>query len=352
MGSYPILYGIGLRHPINKKEKFMKAIIYTKYGSPEVLQVTELEKPVPNNNEVLIKIHAASVTAADTMMRKGSPYIGRLFLGMTKPKYPVIGTGFSGEIEAIGNEVTHFKIGDSVFGESIFGAGTSAEYLCAPEDGVLAIKPDNITYDEACSVCDGALTSLSFLKDVANIKKNQRVLIIGASGSLGSAAVQIAKNFDANVTAVCSGTNAIWVKDLGADEVIDYTVEDFTRINNTYDIIYDTVGKYSYLHCKGMLNKTGTYLSPVFGIVNLFQMLCTSIFSTKKAKFSATGMRSVPELRELLSELKAFLEERKIKMIIDKRYPLIEVSAAHTYVDKGHKKGNVVLTISTPPYLF
>ncbi len=323
----------------------MKVIKYTKYGSPDVLQVVEVDKPDPRENEVLVKIHAASVTAADTMMRKGSPYIGRLFLGLTKPKYSIVGTGFAGEIETVGKNVTQFKPSDAVFGESIFGQGSNAEYVCVPEDAVIAKMPNNLSYEEACPVCDGAVTSLNFLKYVADIQKGQHVLIIAASGSLGSAAVQIAKHFGAKVTGVCSEKNADWVKSLGADEVIDYNAEEFAKNAQTYDIIYDTIGKHSFTYCKNSLSKNGVYLSPVFGVSNLLQMLWTSIIGGKKAKFSATGMRSIPELRELLNEVKTLFESEKIKSIIDKRFPLVEASAAHAYVDMGHKKGNVVIRI-------
>jgi len=323
----------------------MKVVKYMKYGSPDVLKVEEVEKPAPKNNEVLVKICAASVTAADTMMRRGNPYIGRLFIGLTKPKYSVIGTGFAGDVEAVGKDVTQFTVGDAVFGESIFGSGTNAEYVCVPEEGVLVRKPSNVSYEEACPACDGAVTSLNFLRDVGKIQKGQRVLVVGASGSLGSAAVQIARGMGAKVTGVCSSSNAEWVKSLGAEAVIDYTAEDFTKNGQTYDIVYDTLGKHSFMHCKSSLSKNGVYLSPVFGIGNLLQMLWTSVIGGKKAKFSATGLRPIQELRELLAEVKSLLESKKIKSIIDKQYPLVEAAAAHAYVDKGHKKGNVVISI-------
>lgn len=324
----------------------MKAIVCTKYGSPGVLQLKEIEKPIPKSNEVLIRISSASVTAADSMMRKGSPYIGRLFIGLMKPKYPVIGTGFAGEVEAVGNEVTHFKKGNQVFGESIFGLGTNAEYVCVPEDGVLVLKPDNISHEEAAPVCDGALTSLNFLRDMAKIKHGQSVLIIGASGSLGTAAVQLAKHFGANVTGVCSTQNLQMVASLGADNVIDYTKEDFTETSQSYDIIFDTLGKRSFSDCKDSLTKKGIYLSPVLNMPLLLQMLWTSMFNSKKAMFSATGIRPAPELRELLNDLKIIFEAGKMNSVIDKRYSLAQTADAHSYVELGHKKGNVVLTMT------
>lgn len=323
----------------------MKAIRYSEYGSAEVLTVVETHKPTPKANELLIRIKAASVTRADTMMRKGAPYLGRLMLGLSKPKYTGMGTGFAGVIEAVGEKVSHFKIGDEVFGESVFGSGTNAEYVCVPEDGVIAKKPDNLSYEEACSACDGPITSLNFLRDVGQLQSGQKVLIIGASGSIGSAAVQIAKHLGAHVTAVCSGANAVWVKSLGAERVLDYTQEDFTQENLEYDIIFDTVGQSSFAQCKQSLTKNGVYLSPVFNVRNLFQMFLTCQFSRKKAKFSATGMRPAHELRNMLNELKTLFETEKLQSIIDRRYDLTEVVKAHSYIDKGHKKGNVVITL-------
>jgi NADPH:quinone reductase-like Zn-dependent oxidoreductase len=224
----------------------MKAIVCTKYGSPDVLELKEVEKPTPKDNEVLVKIYASSATAADCMMRQGTPFYGRLFLGLRKPHPSITGTGFAGVIEAVGKAVKRFQVGDSVFGETGMGFSTNAEYVCLPEDGVLSTLPNNLTYEEAAPICDGALTSFSFLKDIGEIQSGQSVLINGASGSLGSAAVQIAKSFGADVTGVCSTTNLELVKSLGADKVIDYTSEDFTQTRQTYDIIFDTVGKSSF----------------------------------------------------------------------------------------------------------
>jgi len=323
----------------------MKAIVYENYGSPEVLQLKEVEKPVPKDNEVLIKIHASSVTAADSMMRKGSPLFGRLFIGLMKPKNPITGTGLAGKIESAGKDVTLFKKGDQVFGEIVLGLGTNAEYVCVPEKGVLVIKPENMTYEEAAPVCDGALTSLNFLREIGNIQQSQRILINGASGSLGSSAVQLAKYFGADVTAVCGTSNVEMVKSLGADKVIDYTNTDFTKSGETYDIIFDTLGKRSFLDCKNSLTKNGLYLSPVLGFALLFQMLWTSKIGSKKAKFSATGLRPPSELRELLNELKVMIDAGKLKTVIDRRYSLEKTAEAHSYVDNGHKKGNVVISL-------
>ena len=321
----------------------MKIIITTKYGSPEVLKVTETAKPIPKEDQILIKIEASSVTAADSMMRKGKPYYGRLFIGLTKPKNPVPGTGFAGVVEDIGKEVKKFKLGEEVFGEIVLGPGTNCEYVCVPENGVVLTKPSNITFEEAAPVCDGALTSMSFLKDIGHIKPGQKILINGASGSLGTAAVQLAKEFGAEVTGVCSTSNIDLVKALGADYVIDYTKIDFTEESEYYDIIYDTVGTLSFSNSKKSLSSAGLFMSPVLGMPLLFQMIKTGISGRKKAKFSATGLRPVSELNILFKELKELLKKGTLKTLIDKSYPLEEVSKAHQYVDSGRKKGNVVL---------
>ncbi|NQZ81104.1 MAG: NAD(P)-dependent alcohol dehydrogenase [Colwellia sp.] len=323
----------------------MKAIICTKYGSPDVLQLQESEKPTPKENEVLVKIVAASITTADTMMRQGTPYIGRLFIGLSKPKYPITGTGFAGVIEAVGDKVTLFNVGDQVFGESVFSSGSNAEYLCIAEDGMIAPKPNNITYEQAAPLCDGALTSLHFLRNVGKLQQGEHILINGASGSLGCAAIQIAKRLGAQVTAVCSANNAEMVRSLGADKTIDYTKTDFTKNGQRYDVIYDTVGKRTFADCKRSLLKTGRFISPVLSCQLLIQMLKTSFIGSKKAKFSATGTLPLPELRLLLDELTLLIKNETVSTVIDKCYTMDEVSKAHQYIEQGHKKGNLVLVL-------
>lgn len=331
--------------PIKTPSTKMKAIIATGYGGPNVFQLQEVAKPIPKDNEILIKIKAAAVTRADTMMRTGYPLIGRLMLGLRKPKHAIPGTGFAGEVVEVGKAVTLFKKGDQIFGESIEIFGAYAQYICLKEDGLFLKKPSNITYEAAAGICDGALTSISFLKDVITLQPGQKILINGASGSLGTAAVQLAKLFGARVTGVCSTKNLALVKSLGADEVIDYTITDFTKTGKKYDVIFDTVGKESFSTCKDSLTLKGSYLSPVFRMTNLFQMLWTSIIGGKQAKFSATGARPVSALKLLFQELKELIEKGQLKSIMDKNYSLEQIVEAQTYIDKGHKKGNVVVTM-------
>lgn len=320
----------------------MKAIVCTKYGSPDVLQLQEVGKPTPKDNEVLIRVHAAVVTPSDCAFRKGDPFIIKLMYGLRKPKYSILGVELGGEIEAVGKDVQLFKAGDQVFGMSPNTFGTYAEYICLSEDDTVVIKPTQMTYEDAAGVCDGAPTALTFLRDVAKIKNGQKILINGASGAVGEAAVQLAKYYGAEVTGVCSTTNLELVKSLGADKVIDYTQEDFTQNSETYDIIFDAVGKSSFSRCKGTLTQKGVYLTtvPSFGIV--FHLLWTAIIGGKKAKFTAAGLM---QSKENLNFLKELFEAGTLKAVIDKRYPLEQMAEAHQYVDKGHKKGNVVINL-------
>jgi NADPH:quinone reductase-like Zn-dependent oxidoreductase len=324
----------------------MKAIVYTEYGPPDVLQLKEVEKPTPKDTEVLISIHATTVTATECTFRKGEPLFSRLFTGLRRPKITILGEELAGEIEAIGKDVKLFKKDDQVFGTAGPGFGANTEYICVPEDGVLAIKPTNMTYEESAASVDGFLTALPFLRDKGNIQSGQSVLIYGASGSVGAAAVQIARYFGAEVTGVCSSTNLELVKSLGADTVIDYTKEDFTKTGKTYDIIFDTVGKTSFSRCKSSLTQNGIFLEAGIGLGIFPHVLWTSLFGGKKAKIAATGLRSPQERTKDLMLLKELMEAGKIKPVIDKRYPLEQIAEAHRYVDAGHKKGNVVITVA------
>ena len=323
----------------------MKAIVCTKYGPPDVLQLKEVEKPTPKDNEVLIRVYAAAVNATDPVFRKGEPFISRFFTGLIKPKNSIPGDVLAGEIEAVGKDVTLFKKGDQVFGATGTSLGAHAEYKCLPEEGALAIKPANMTCGEAAAVVDGALTALPFLRDKGKIQSGQKILINGASGSVGTAAVQLAKYFGAEVTGVCSTTNLEMVKSLGADKVIDYTKEDFAKTGQTYDTIFDAVGKSSFSRCKSSLKQRGVYLTTVPTLAILLQVLWTSKIGSKKAVTAAAGLRPASEKAKDLIFLKELIEAGKIRSIIDRRYPLEQTAEAHKYVDKGHKKGNVVITI-------
>jgi NADPH:quinone reductase-like Zn-dependent oxidoreductase len=326
------------------KDTQMKAIVCTKYGPPEVLQLKEVEKPTPKDNEVLVKIFAVVVGIEDPMQRKGKPYFGRIFVGFTKPRRPILGTEFSGEIEAVGKNVKLFKKGDKVFGSTDARFGCNAEYMCMPEDGFLSIKLPKISYEEAAPVC-GALQAWNLLKSKANIQSGQKVLINDASGSIGSAAVQIAKIFGAEVTGVSCTDNLEFVKSLGADKVIDYTTEDFTQNGQAYDAILDVTGKPSFTHSKNSLKKRGFYLTTYPKLSVLLQMFLTGIFNGKKVIFSATGLIPVSKRLKFLKDLILLFEEGKLKTIIDRNYRLDQIVKAHRYVEQGHMRGNVVISV-------
>lgn len=324
----------------------MKAAVYHQYGPPDVLRVEAVEKPAPKDNEVLIRVCATTVTAGDWRARSlkvPSPIFWlptRVVLGLRRPKRSILGTELAGEIEAVGKGVTLFERGDQVFASTGLRLGANAEYTCLPEQGVVARKPVNVTYEEAAAVPFGALTALFFLRDKGNIRGGQRVLVYGASGGIGTFAVQLARYFGAEVTGVCSTTNLEMVKSLGADWVIDYTTEDFTRNGRTYDIVFDTVGKTSFSRCRNSLKQEGRYLVAVFGLQELLQMLWTTMVGSKKVIGGVTNEKS-----EDLVFLKELIEAGKIRSVIDRRYPLEQIAEAHGYVEKGHKKGNVVIIL-------
>ncbi len=324
----------------------MKAIVCTKYGGPNVLQMQTVEKPVPTENDLLIKIHASTATTAGLSGRTGKPMVARLFSGLTKPKNNILGIEFSGEVADVGKNVTSFNVGDIVFGMT--GAttpGAYGEYNCVPQDAALLLKPDQMNFEQAAAIVEGGITAVNFLKNKANIQKEQKVLIYGASGSVGTAAVQIAKHYGAEVTGVCSGVNVEMVHSIGADHVIDYTQEDFTKNGETYDIIFDTVGKRSYGQCKNSLEPNGIYLD-AGNAATFLAMFWTSLFSEKKAIMSASYVRSATEIKKDLIEVKKIIEAGHLHAVIDRCYPLDETAEAHRYVEKGRKKGNVVIQLA------
>ena len=325
----------------------MKAILHTKYGPPDLLRLGEVEKPNPKDNEVLIKIKATTVSTGDCNVRdltfapKSFKLPARIYFGVTKPRKNILGIELSGTIEAVGKSVTRFKVGDDVFGMTGVGLGGHAEYQCMREDGALALKPVNLSYEQAAGVPFGATTALFFLRNKGNVQPGKNVLIYGASGSIGTAAVQLAKYFGAEVAGVCSTGNIEMVKSLGASRVFDYTKEDFTKSGETYDIIFDVVGKTSFSRCKASLKPRGVFLACVMEWRELFQMLWTSVASAKKVKGGVAL-----ETAEDMMFFQELFETGKMKVMIDKRYPLEQAAEAFRYVEQGHKKGSVVLTVA------
>jgi NADPH:quinone reductase-like Zn-dependent oxidoreductase len=325
----------------------MKAIVFEKYGSPDVLQLKEIEKPIPKSDEVLIKIHATSVTAADWRMRKTDPFLARMVNGLFAPKkFNILGIELAGVVEAVGTAVTKFKPGDEVFGGTGFGFGAYAEYVCIPEDadsaddGSITHKPSNLSFGESAVLPVGVDTALFFIRTQGNVQPGQKVLVYGASSSVGSYGVQVAKYYGAEVTAVCSASNHEWVKELGADKLIDYKTEDFTQSGETYDAIFDAVGKLSIGRSMKALEEGGVFLDAVHMMRRSVQAKFASKSGNKKILGgTATGSK------ENLVFMRELAEAGKIKPVIDRTYPLEEIVEATKYVETGRKKGNVVIAV-------
>jgi len=328
----------------------MKAIVFTEYGTPDVLKIKEVAKPTPKENEILVKVHATPVNYGDLTARNfansqfNMPALlflpARMAFGWNKPKINILGSELAGEVESVGKDVTKFKAGDQVFAYLGMNMGANAEYICLPESGTVALKPSNLSCEEASTLPYGAIMATSLLAK-ANLQRGQKVLINGASGGIGSMAVQLAKHFGAEVTGVCGTPRLEFVKSLGADKVIDYTKEDFTQNGETYDLIFDILGRSSFAKLKRSLKPNGIYLLASFKMKALLQMLWTSLTGSKQKVICAFAN----ETAENLVFVKKLVEEGKVKAIVDKSFPMEQAAAAHRYVETGHKRGNVVITL-------
>jgi len=319
----------------------MKAIVCTKYGPPDVLQLKEVEKPTPKDDEVLIKIYAATVNRTDCATLRAKPFFARFFTGIFKPNNPIFGTEFAGEIEAVGENVSSFKVGDIVFGFNENSFGAHAEYMTMSEDKALTTIPKNITYEQAAATTEGAYYAYNFINKV-NLESGQKVLVNGATGSIGSAAVQFLKYFGVNVTAVCNTKDFELVKSLGAEKTIDYTKEDFTKNDQKYNYVFDAVGKSSFAKCKPLLQPGGVYMSSELGFMaqNIFFALITPIIGNKKVIFPLPS-----DCKGSILFVKKLIEKGKFKAVIDRKYPLEQIVDAYKYVETGQKTGNVVIVV-------
>jgi len=322
----------------------MKAAVNRNYGPPDVVTVEDVPKPVPQDDEVLVRIHAAVVGVVDGLARRGAPFYARFHFGLRRPRFPVLGCDFAGQVEAAGPAVTRLAPGDEVFGTIAPRFGAHAEYVCLPEQAAVAPKPANLSYPEAAALAD--TTALCFLRDKASLRRGQTILINGASGAVGTAALQLARHFGASVTAVCSGANAGLVRKLGADGVIDYTETDFTRDGQTYDVIFDVAGKASFSRAWPALSRTGVYLTTAPSPAIFVQMPWTSRFGTRKAVIAFTGLRAASEKRQDLLYIRDLAEASALVPVVGACYPLERIAGAYRQVDAGHKRGNVVVTMN------
>jgi len=325
----------------------MKAVIHSKYGPPDELQLMEIEKPFPGKNEVLVRIVATTVTTTDcnvrnfTFVPKSFLFFARLMFGFKRPRISVLGIDFAGEVEVVGGDVKRFKVGDQVFGSCGVRFGAHAEYVCVQETGAIEQKPDFISWEEATSLSLAGNTALFFIRDLAKIKAGQKILIHGASGAIGTYAIQLAKFFGAEVTAVCSSVNSVLVRSIGADNVIDYTREDYTKSDRRFDFVFDVVGKTSFSQSKSVLTKNGIYLKNTPEIGDFFKMIYTKTFGGKKVLCGESS-----ESAENLKFLIDLIEKGRLKPVIDRIYKLEKIVDAYRYIENGHKKGNVIIQIN------
>ena len=321
----------------------MKAAVHTSYGPPEVARISEVEKPAAKDNEVLVKVHATTVNRTDCGLRAAEPFVNRFFTGLIRPRVTVLGNEFAGEVEAVGSGVTSFEVGDRVFGYNGSRFGAHAEYLAIPEDGSVATMPANVTFEEAAPSTEGSHYALSLIRK-AKIRSGQGVLVNGATGAIGSAAVQLLRRLGADVTAVCDTENVELVRGLGAGRVIDYTAEDFTKDEQTYDVVLDAVGKSSFGRCKRLLKPGGIYLSSDLGPLsqNPILALITPLFGGKRVMFPIPR-----DDQEMVRYFKGLVESGEFKPLIDRRYPLDQIVQAYRYVETGQKIGNVVISVGS-----
>ncbi|MGC5222565.1 NAD(P)-dependent alcohol dehydrogenase [Micromonospora sp. DT81.3] len=336
-----------LTAPTVRRDGTMRALVSRHYGGPDVVAVEDVVKPAPQAGELLIRKHASVVTAAICAARVGKRLATRLYFGLTRPKWPILGTNFSGVVEEVGSEVTRFRVGDRVSGTSATNFGAFAEYIVVAADAAIVLTPAHLSDAEAVAVFDGAVTALPFLRDTACLHAGQSILINGASGAVGTAAIQLAKHFGATVTAVCSTTNLELVRTLGADSVIDYTTEDFTEKTDAYDVVFDTVATSSFSRSRGALKRGGIYLTTVPSPTILLQMLWTSRIGPKKAAITFTGLAKPAELAKNLSFIAELAESGEFVPVIGATHPIERAAEAHRLVDTGHKTGSAVLIIGT-----
>jgi NADPH:quinone reductase-like Zn-dependent oxidoreductase len=325
-------------------ETAMKAAVYRRFGSPDVVMIEDVPKPVPQGDEVLVRVHAAIVGVVDGLARRGDPAYARVQFGLRRPRFPVLGSDFAGQIEATGPAVNRFGVGDEVFGTVAPHFGAHAEYVCLSEQAAVAAKPAGVSCADAAALAD--TTALCFLRDKANLRRGQTVLINGASGAVGTTAVQLARHFGATVAGVCSGANAGLVRSLGADAVIDYTEADFARAGQAYDVIFDVAGKSSFAHCRAALTPAGIYLTTAPSPAILLQMPWTARFGSRKAVVAFTGLRAASAKRKDLGYIGELTEAGALTPVIDAAYPLQRIADAYRHVDAGHKQGNVAVTMT------